>query len=198
MRDFPLESIHKKSFKAHEAANGLRVLLADADWDNIRKAKMEGLDTYLGNPISEHADRQLDLVGIGRMLALSVNEGMNTAAVMHYRMEFGSNNVFFLRYKPGNGLSDRVRLPARISGGILFGKDVTYSSITSIMSGGGDIRTTRLTEKFDFEAFMEKTGRQAVPLFAIDEKEIVHVFTADKALKPAPGWAVIYLMPDSG
>ena len=32
-----------------------RVLLTDTSWDNIRAARMEGLNTFYGNPVSEYA-----------------------------------------------------------------------------------------------------------------------------------------------
>lgn len=73
---------------------GFRVLLADSSLANITAAKKEGLDTYYGNPISEHANRYLDLVGIGQMLALSAHENMNVSSLMHYRLELGPNAIF--------------------------------------------------------------------------------------------------------
>jgi NhaP-type Na+/H+ or K+/H+ antiporter len=39
------------------------VLLADDDWDGIRRARMEGLSTFYGNPVSAHADLNLDRIG---------------------------------------------------------------------------------------------------------------------------------------
>lgn len=41
---------------------GFNVLVADADWNHIRTASMDGLDTYYGNVVSEHADHHLDLM----------------------------------------------------------------------------------------------------------------------------------------
>jgi NhaP-type Na+/H+ or K+/H+ antiporter len=38
---------------------GFRPLLIDTSWERIRKARMEGLDTFYGNPVSEQADRTL-------------------------------------------------------------------------------------------------------------------------------------------
>lgn len=174
--------------------NGLRVLLADSSRNNISKAKMEGLTTYLGNPISEHADRHLDLVGIGGMLALSPHESVNVAAVMHYRMEFGRNNVFIVQAKTGDELMTRQKLSPQRSGEILFGSEVTYTYLAAILArGAGEIRTTKLTENFGFVAFFEKHGKRAVPLFAIDPKGRFSIFTEKRRISPGAGWSVIYL-----
>ncbi len=54
---------------------------------------MQGLQTYHGNPVSDHADRHLDLVGIGRLLSLSYVDDLNALAALRYRSEFGAGEV---------------------------------------------------------------------------------------------------------
>lgn len=39
-----------------------RVVMTDSNWDYIRNARMAGLDTYYGNPVSSHADEYLNLI----------------------------------------------------------------------------------------------------------------------------------------
>lgn len=174
--------------------NDISVLLADTGWDKISKAKTEGLPTYFGNPISEHADRHLDLVGIGRVLALSPHENVNVASVMHYRMEVGRNNVFIVQSKAQEKTSERTRLPVQRQGQTLFGSRITYAYMASVLSQGGEIRTTKLTEHFGFNEFLEKHERLPVPLFAIDFKGNVHVFCEEQRIDPKPKWSIIYLL----
>ena len=50
--------------------NDVNVTVADTNWDSIRYARMHNLQTYYGNPISEHADSYLDLSAIGNVLVL--------------------------------------------------------------------------------------------------------------------------------
>ena len=70
---------------ASETAKAIRecgfiVLLADTSRDHIRAARMDGLETYYGNVVSEHADQHLALIGIGRLLALSEYPEINLIA----------------------------------------------------------------------------------------------------------------------
>ena len=51
--------------------NNFPVLLIDSNWESIRSARMDGLSTFYGNPVSSHADQHLDLVGYGKLLGLS-------------------------------------------------------------------------------------------------------------------------------
>lgn len=173
--------------------NDINVLLADTSWEKIAGAKIEGLPTYFGNPISEHADRHLDLIGIGRMLALSPIEHVNISAVMHYRMELGRNNVFMLQSRLQEKMADRVKLPTQKLGGLLFGRGVTYGSMASTLSQGGEIHTTKITDRFGFTDFIEKHGQEAIPLFAIDTKKRIYLYHDNREIVPEPGWSIIYL-----
>lgn len=171
--------------------HGFRAIVAESNWDNVSKAKMAGLDTYYGNPISDHADRNLDLVGIGRMLALSHHESQNLLAVIHYRMELGADGVFILQSKAEENVSAKLRIAARRRGQTLFGKDVTYNTLSATLSRGGEIRSTRLSENFGFQEYLEKNRDRVIPLFALDPREGLHVFTVEKKVKPGPGWTIV-------
>jgi NhaP-type Na+/H+ or K+/H+ antiporter len=173
--------------------NKLNVIIADTGWENISKAKLDGLRTYLGNPISEHADRHLDLIGIGRMLALSPFENVNVSSAMHFRMEFGSNNVFIIQSKFKDESPERERIATQKVGKILFGNMVTYAIMADVLSKDGEIRTTKLTEKFDFTSFIEKQGQKAFMLFAIDLRGNTHIYHESHNISPRPGWVITYL-----
>ncbi len=173
--------------------NGIHVLLADTGWEKVARAKIEGLPTYFGNPISEHADRHLDLVGIGNMLALSPMENVNVSAVMHYRMELGVNHVYRIQSRLPEKMMEREKMPTRRLGKILFGKTITYSWMASSLSKGGQIHTTRLTDHFGMTEFADCHGSSASLLFAVDPKGTVHVFCDDSSFHPGNRWSIIYL-----
>jgi NhaP-type Na+/H+ or K+/H+ antiporter len=174
--------------------SGLRVLITDTSRENLMRARMEGMQTYLGNPISEHADHNLDLIGIGGMLAITPHESMNVAAALHYRMELGRINVFFIQTAPADKIPDRVTLSHKINREILFGRDITYSSLASALASGGEIRTRRITPEYSFENFLEQHGARAILLFGVDQGDSLHVVTEKRSIHPEPGWSVIFLL----
>jgi len=176
---------------------GLRVQLVDVSWEKIAKAKMDGLPTYLGNPVSEHADRHLELVGIGRMLALSPHDSVNLAAALHYRMELGKNNVYSLLSKESNGSSNSQQVSAMRRGKSLFGSEVTYTSLQSALAAGAAIKITNLTESFGTAELRKTHGEGIIPLFAIDERERIHVFSVGETVVPGAGWSILSLVPQS-
>ena len=174
-------------------ANGFRVLLADQDWNDIKAAKMEGLPTYYGNPVSEHAERNLRLVGIGRVLALTPNMELNALAAQHYRLEFGANNLYTVRNRrPENGTNES-RAAFKHGGQPLFRKPIIYQDLSERLAGGAEVKTTLLTEKFSFESFLRQNEEHRLALFAIDPQDRIHPFTAESGFSPEAGWKIISL-----
>jgi NhaP-type Na+/H+ or K+/H+ antiporter len=174
---------------------GFRVVIADTYWDDVRTARMEGLATYYGNVVSEHADRHLDLVGVGRLFAMSRRPALNALACMRYRSEFGANNVYTLQTAEEKGAPEKQAIATHIAGPRLFGESVTHSKLASMIGQGAEIRGTQLSESFDYASYREKYGKGLVPLFALDTHGELRVFYVGGELEPGPGWTVISLLP---
>ncbi len=174
---------------------GYRAILADTNWDNISKARMDGLQTYYGNPISEHADRQLDLVGVGNLLALSPQKDINMLSSLRYRAEFGRNRIFSLQTESQKSASEKHRAALEFRGTTLFGEDVTYSSLRDMINGDAETKSTLITKSFDFKAYMDEHDGKAIPLFAIGPKGSLKIFTLGETFEPGDGWSVTSLVP---
>ena len=75
---------------------GFIVRLVDTNWERVYNARMDGLPVTHGNLLSEYVESNLDLGGIGRLLAMTRNDEANALACQHLREEFGSSSVFQL------------------------------------------------------------------------------------------------------
>lgn len=177
----------------HEA--GFRVVLADDDHDGIRRARMEGLNTFFGNPASPHAERNLDLVGIGRLLAMSVHRERNTLACVHYRQEFGRHRVYRLRVLAPEENTDRNALADTLLAPPLFDESMTHACFAERLARGWRIKSTRLSATFGWPDFVAQHGSDSVLLFGVEEKGALRVASTKRALEPMPGWTVIALVP---
>ncbi len=175
--------------------HGFRAVLTDTNWKHIKDARVkDGLETFYGNPVSDYADRHLTLVGIGRMLGLSRQSDLNTLASLKYRTEFGRKGIYTLQSSADVNRSEKLTVSGEHRGYVLFGEDVTFSKLASLMSKGAEIRSTLLTEEFNFDAYRKKYGSRAIPLFALTPKGKLECFVAGGKLKPQPGWIVIGLI----
>ncbi|MFA6229816.1 MAG: sodium:proton antiporter [Rhodanobacter sp.] len=176
---------------------GFHVLLADDDWDGIRLARMEGLNTYFGNPASPHAERCLDLAGIGRLLAMSTHRERNSLVCVHYRQEFGRTGVYRLRNLTPLENTDRAALAGNLLAPPLFDETMTHGRLAEMLEQGWRIKLTKLSQTFDWPHFIEKYGSNSVLMFGVEEKGTLRVASAKREIEPKPGWTVIALVAPS-
>jgi len=173
--------------------NGFRVRLADQNWDHVKVAKLEGLPAYWGNPVSEHADRHLSLIGIGRLLALTPNGERNALAAKHYWMEFGGNNIYTIRVnRPENGTADAKSAYKR-GGQRLFADTATHEVLAGLLSAGAEIKTTPLTDAFSYDDYRQQQDEKRIPLFALDPGDRIHPLTDKSEVVPQANWKIIGL-----
>jgi hypothetical protein len=172
--------------------HGFRVLLVDTSWSNVRAAMMENVPAFYGKVVSEDADRRLDLVGIGQLLALSSVQEENALAAMRYRTEFGATNIYTLQVTSEKEGDTRTGKPPY--GHIAFGEDVSYTQLSKMLAKGAEIRSTMLTDEFGFDEYYKKYYGRAIPLFAINPRGKLLVYTAGSNVEPTAGWTIISLI----
>jgi NhaP-type Na+/H+ or K+/H+ antiporter len=176
------------------AIENLRVVVADDDWNGIRVARMAGLATFFGNPQSQAADRNLDLAGIGHLLAMSTHRELNSLACVHYREEFGRDKVYRLRNLSPEESHGRASLAGSLLATALFADDMTHARFADMLLDGWRVKSTRLTETFDWPHFIEQYGSRTVLLFGVEEKGDLRIASSRHELEPRPGWTVIALV----
>ena len=173
---------------------GFRVKLTDTTWSEIQAARMDGLDTYYGDPVSAHADRQLELDGIGRLFAMSRRPALNTLSAFKFRREFGRNRVFTLRTSEEKDESEKRRVAENFRAPRLFGEGVTLQKLSSLVAQGAEVKATPLSETFDLAAYEKAKGKSHIPLFALDKNDNLRAFTDEHQPDVKPGWTVLSLV----
>lgn len=173
--------------------NGVHVLLTDSNWDNIRAARMDGLKTFYGNPVSEYAEQRLDLTGVGKLLGMSPERSINTVVGMRYGNEFGQHNVFAMRTSVDARLSEKHIDSEEHRGQYLFADHLTYSKFSSLLSQGAELHSTGLTSEFTYDDFVTQNGKDAIPLFAVTPEGKVITCLIGKSFEPTEGSKIISL-----
>ncbi len=174
--------------------NNVPSIIADPNWDAIKKARMENVKTYFGNPISDHASRKLDLTGIGNLLVLSPYRQLNPMVMTHFEHEFAHESTIL-----GLATTESASMEShQISEGFakkmsLFGENITYGYLASAMKKGAVIKTTNISDDFTFQDYLNRYQNDLVPLISISDKQ-VGVFSSDKATQPKAGWKIISLI----
>lgn len=173
------------------ADQGIPVQLSDPAWEHCKLARMSGLPCYFGNPQSEHAERHLPLTSISTVLALSPSRHNNALGVLHFAHLYGEEKVHSLRSSEHHGKANRESATFRARQN-LFGADINFARLSGLLSRGGQIKATRLSDTFDWDQYQE-ANPGAIPLFVLDARARPRVVTGP--VTPLPGELLIALQP---
>jgi NhaP-type Na+/H+ or K+/H+ antiporter len=170
----------------------LRVLLVDNNYENIRQARLKGVPAVYSNVLSEYALNELDLGGIGRLLAMTPNDQINSLAVLHFSDIFDKSQLYQLPSGDRKG-SEREATSRELRGRDLFGTEGTFAELMDRWNRGAGIKKTSLTEEFDFEEFKATYGDTAMPLFILNKEGRLTILAGENPQTPKPGQWIISL-----
>jgi NhaP-type Na+/H+ or K+/H+ antiporter len=170
------------------------VRLIDTNWANVTAARNMGLAAHLGNVLSENLQYEMQLDGIGRLLALTPNDDVNSLAALHFVDLFGRVGVYQL--PPGEAGTKNAR-PEHLRGRYLFDSEATSEVLNRRVRAGDIIKKHSVTEEFKLDDLRTRYGTEALPLFTIGESGDLRVCTADSEVTLKPGEAVISLVTPS-
>lgn len=173
------------------------VTLVDSDWNNVHSAREEGLQAVQVNILSEHLEDDLDLGGIGRILAITPNSELNTLAALHFTEIFGRANVYQLAPSKNAGQTSKA-YPRHLGGRLLFSRGCTYEFLSGQFNNGATLEVVELTDEKDYEQYRAWKGALTLPLFAITEEGTITISTSRNPLVPRPGQIVVVLVSATG
>jgi NhaP-type Na+/H+ or K+/H+ antiporter len=171
---------------------GITVLLLDTNDAQVSDARMNGLAAECMSVLSEAAQNELDLSGIGRLLAMTPNEEVNAMATRELAHFFGRANVYQL--PDSRGESARRALARHLYGRPLFERNLTYREIARRIELGAVMKKTKITEEFRWCNFRDQYGPSATLLFVFSGKNSISICTADQNIEPKPGQSIIALV----
>lgn len=156
---------------------GIPVVLVDTNYGNVAAARMDGLSAECVSILQEHVKEHLDLGGIGRLLAMTANDEVNSMAVGEYTHIFGRENVYQLT--PWDDRSgQRSSIAEHLHGRLLFDRDFHFGDLSGSIQDGWQIKKTRLTEEYGVEDFWDRYGDLARILFVLDKNQQLKICVA--------------------
>ena len=167
-------------------------MIVDSNWSAISEARMEGIPVFYGDPVSEYTDRRIELVGLGNVVALSPRKDLNALSCLRYSKEFGKAHTYMLPTETTEE-TEKVYVKKEKRGNLLFGNDITFAKLASLIAKGAQIKSTKLTAEFTLDKFLETHMDNAIPLFTISAKGKLRFFLADEPPTPEPGDTLISL-----
>lgn len=174
---------------------GFLVRLLDSNPHNVFAARMKGLDAQRKNVLSESALDAVLLGGIGRVLAVTPNDNVNSLAVVHFQHDFDKDQIYQIACHPLHAKDASQQRSETLRGRILFQSQLTQQDISQRFTNGSSFKRTRLTEQFTYDDWLHEYGTSAIPLFLIDETQQITPITSEQSISPSPGCTLISLVP---
>jgi NhaP-type Na+/H+ or K+/H+ antiporter len=175
---------------------GCPVFLIDTDWENICHTRMAGLPCLYGSALADNISEEIDYTGLGRMIAVTSNNEVNSLACLRYLEDFGRQEVYQLPFSsPSENRLEVV--PQKYRGRFLFGQDLTYTELAELSGQQPRVKKTKLTTEFDFMAFQTQNRDSLLPLFVLKPDGTVVIRTVNGLPDPRPGDLVISLVRET-
>ncbi len=196
------------------------VAMVDTNRGNVTSGRMAGLNISYGNILEEVFFENLDLRGMGRVIAMTPNEEVNTLALQRFTHEFGKANLYRLparidkKEKPRTRTEDSKSIPEKIrtgsvdleplqshsssTGRRVFDTGIDLTTLEKRLASGWVIKATSISDEFTYDDYHTLYGDEAVPMFVIHADGDVTIAVAGKKPTAEPGSKIIALVnPES-
>lgn len=172
---------------------GIRTLLVDNNRANCRAARAAELPIHSSNILDDSLLDEIDLGGMGRLVALTANDLVNVMACQRFIRVLGRENVYQLASQAepaetkGHGSQPHGRR--------LFTSEASYREIERSLMAGAEIRSISCPTAERLEGLLPEEGSRLTPMFLVHSKKRVRVFTGGEELDPAESDTLIALVP---
>ena len=172
----------------------VNVILVDTNRSNITAARLDGLRAYLGSILSEHISDELDLDGIGRLMALTPNDEANSLASLHMSDAFERGEMYQLPPLSGKTGKELEFSPKHLRARFLFGEGINYYYLNSLFQQGWLLKSTKVSAEFTFKDMKMHYDDQVLPMFLINENNKLSIATIAEPIEPKAGDTVVALV----
>ena len=115
---------------------GFSVTMIDTQFPRIRKAAQADLNACFANVLSEEVLDLVDFGGIGKFLAMTANDQVNTLAAVRFRELFGRSNIFQLKSNEVRPSYLETRWQDHMAGRPLFAEELTHEKLNALIEQG--------------------------------------------------------------
>lgn len=172
---------------------GYRVVIADTNPVNIEAARRDGLETYYGSILAEVARDEINLAGVGRLLALTPNVEVNALAAEHFAVTFGGQNVYELARPESR--DSRIAMSSLLGGQCLFDSRATYEFMSIRFGRGARLEWWDVE---DAEAVRARFDEAALlPLFVRKPGKRLLIWRCVEPIRLETGDSVLVLIDDA-
>lgn len=173
------------------------VLLVDGAYHRLKTARMEGIEVYYGEVLSEHAEHTLETQHLTYLLCATENDFYNALACKAWGHQFGRHRTFQLALHQ-EASSEAKRLTLQQRGYVAFAPGANFEVLHKRLGDGWIVQSTRLSETFDMDQLKQRLGTPDggwLLLGAIMPDGGFRLYSEEQPFAPEADWTVLYFAP---
>ncbi len=174
------------------ARAGAEVVLADARFHKVSRARREGVEVHHGDVLSEEMAFEMPLERLALVVAASDDDYYNALVSMRFHAFLPRSRV--VQITPASAGADRKHSDSSAKGETPWGERGTYREMTRQFWQGYAFKVTQVTETFGIEALRERSPK-TLPLFAVIDGKVEPLEPDEKV--PAGAKVVHFAPPEA-
>jgi len=152
---------------------GYDVIMVDTNPADVKYARSCGIAAHQGNILAEDIEGKIDINGVGRIMAMTSNDEVNSLATLHFSDIIGRANVYQLPLRTDD------EVPLYLRGRFLFNENANYDYLEKEFENGAEIEKITLAKDVDIEEFNKKYGDKIIPMFVKGDSGKLSIITED-------------------
>ncbi len=148
--------------------NGVPVLIADSNWNHIKAARLDDIETFYGEVLSEAAHHDIIFNRYSHLLAATDNDAYNSLVCTEFGPEMGRSHVYQIGKVREE--SERQSLSITLGGRPAFKPEREFSDLRSEMWQGWTFQSTTLSDEFNFSDYLDSRAPKTSLLLWIKPK----------------------------
>ena len=173
------------------------VLLVDGSYTRLKQARMQGVEVYYGEILSDHAEHHLEAQHLNHLLAATENDFYNALVCKAKGKRFGHHRSFQLGTNKADE-HDLKRLTLQQRGYFAFDPGASYETLAGHMAAGWTIGTRKLTDAHGWDEFADGRGERGKDWFllgAVTPEGLLRIYSTEQRFKLDTGWTALYFGP---
>ncbi|MGR4869467.1 cation:proton antiporter [Variovorax sp. LARHSF232] len=173
------------------------VLVVDRYYDALKLARMQGIEVFYGEFLSEHAEETLEVQHLSYLLCATDNDSYNALVCKAQGRRVGHHRTFQLAVSRGSGqAAGEVSLQQR--GYVAFHQDANFHTLNALLQEGWTAQTTNLTTSYGWAEFTERMGEVGKDWWlvgGVSPAGMFRIYSSEQAFRVEAGWTVICFAP---
>jgi NhaP-type Na+/H+ or K+/H+ antiporter len=175
----------------------LQVMLVDGAYARLKAARMQGVDVYYGEMLSEHAEHHLEAQHLSHLLVATDNDFYNALVCKAKGRSFGHHRTFQLGTSR-TGEPELQRLTLQQRGYFAFDPGASFERLDDYLRNGWVFGNRKLTATHGWDEFSEGRGARGEDWFllgGVAPDGLLRIFSTEQSFKLEDGWTALYFAP---